>query len=292
MRDLFGNTEKYWYSLVSASPMPENGERANVAVLVGNGRVSAIRYHEQLPRLAGIAATDEINVYQAVLKEISEQVRSRGMPIESIQGILSPQMEIGKRRELQRAPDDALLDRLVSRFLAAPRQPARETNMEALVRKSMTRLDAQLARARPRGVLVQNDVRPGNLYEGKLDRYVPFHVPKLARALRGIGKDVLLDSLVIEDTHEIADVRVAAGRIGQAFYAYQRKLKPLIQQFANRDIRVIGVLQPGLPTDSADTRALREYIRDTWKRDAEVIDGNEQDVETELRQASKWVSAA
>ena len=66
----------------------------------------------------------------------------------------------------------------------------------------------------------------------------------------------------------------------------------VIKQFAGREIRLVGVLQPSAPNATPDTKALREYIMETWSRDAVVIDGNVCDVETELRNIASWVMAA
>jgi hypothetical protein len=293
MPDLFDNQEgeSHWYSVIAAAPVPESQESANVAVVVGNGRVNHLRYLDHLPRLQGIAAADEINVYQAVLESVAERLRSGGIDSAILKGILEPQMKIREPRRLYHAPSDEVVQRLVDRYLAPPAQPAKSVNLEALINQSVSKLDQEIKLAKPKGVLVASNVKPRTLYEGKLERHVPFTVPLLARALRGLSRDVLIDSLVVDDEHHPAVVRAAAGRIGQAFYAYDAKLRSVIRDYAGREIRVVGVLQQSKSQDSHQTEALREFISDMWGHHATVIDGNESDVIAELRVHGEWILA-
>ena len=292
MHDLFRDTERYWYSLVSAAPMPESGERVNIGVLVGNGHVTALRFKKKLPRLAGIAAADAVNVYVAVLETVADMIRTRPMEFDSVSGILAPQLVLGECRDLARAPDEALLERLTERFLSAPKQPVRE-NLEALVTRSVAKLDVHLNRAKPPGVLIDRDVRLKNLYDGKIQRHVLYHVPHLARAFRGsFGRDALIDSLAVESANDVQSVREAAGRIGQAFNAYGGKLRPLIRAQSNSELRLVGVLHPTPADASPDSIAIRDYIFESWSRDAEVIDGNRTDIESALRELGAWVGGA
>ena len=293
MRDLFQDVDPraHWYALVSAAPAPETGESVNVAVLFGNGRPVHLRYLERLPRLSGIAAADEINVFEAVLSAVATKI-SHGAELSDIALMMAPQMFLKEPRALFQELSDALVERIAQRYLTTPKAPPREINMDALIAKSTTLLDEQIARAKRKGVLVQRNVRPKTLYEGKLDRFVPFTVPKIARALRGFGRDVLIDSLVVDQDQPPATIRMAAGRIGHAFFAYDAKLKPIIRQYAGREIRTLGILQPVKATDSRDTLELRDYIRDSWSKHAIVVDANEDEVVNELRKQSDWILEA
>lgn len=280
----------FWYSLVAASPIPERGEAVNVAVLLGNGAPYAIRFLDRLPRLACIAASDEINVYQAVLEGIAEAIE-HGATLESLAVTLGPQMFLRKPRALFHEPSAELFDRLERQFLAPPSQPVRRINEEALIRRSLAKLDEEIAKSRIKGVTVAHRVRPKSLYEGKLDRYVAFRVPPIARALRSFGRDVLLDGLVVEETHDPVALRSSVSRIGQAFYAYD-KLRKVIRERTSREIRTVGVLQPGSPSDSEDTRAMREFIKEMWSHHALVIDGDQESIEAQLHEQMKWVAGA
>ena len=96
-----------------------------------------------------------------------------------------------------------------------------------LVARSAEQLDRVIQQARPRGI-IQSDVRPRTLYEGKVDREVPFHVPRLARALRGQHRDVLVDSVLVEAETLESAIRRATTRINRAFFLY-RRLEPAIE---------------------------------------------------------------
>jgi hypothetical protein len=297
MPDLFealpgeSRQDHHWFSLVGASPSPESGESVNVAVVFGNGRAYGLRYLHRLPRLAGIAAADEVNVYEAVLHHVAEQI-DRGAPLDLLRPMLAPQMLVSEPKALHRMPDDELMESIVASYLSAPKEPERTVNLEALIRKSTARLQSQIEQLQIKGLMVQQNVRPHNLFAGKLDRVVPFRVPKLARALRGFSRDVLVDSLVIESSQDRGTIRMATARIGEAFFAYDAKLKHLVRAHTRRELRTVGVLHPGSRDDSADIQALRDYIRDHWSKHATVIDGNEQDVVAALREHGEWAVEA
>ena len=293
MDDLFAQLPTTsWYALVAATPRPESGEAANVAVLFGNGRAYGLRFVERLPRLCGIAAADEINVYEAVLRSVNETIGRQGLELTTVAAMLAPQMAVQPPRPLLRDADDMILEQLARRFLAAPSEPARETNPEALITKSLTKLDDELARVKGRGVSVQRNVQPSTLYEGRLDRFVPYAVPRISRALRGFSRDVLIDSLLVDSEHDVANIHRAASRIGHAFYSYDRKLRSLIREYSGRELRTVGVLQPGRPDDSQETVELREYISDTWSQHARVVDGNKEDIVAALTAEAEWAGAS
>jgi hypothetical protein len=279
---------RYWYSLVAASPAPETGESVNVAVLFGNGQAVHLAYRDHLPRLCGIAAADEINVYEAVLSSVAKRV-GQGLDVATVAGMLAPQMFLKAPRLLLQDLSDSLIETIRDRYLTTPQGPPASLNVDALVRKSVARLDRTINELKPTGVIVQRNVRPSTLFEGKLDRFVPFTVPKLARAFRGFGRDVLIDSLEVDDLQATANVRVAAARIGQAFFAYDQKLRPLVRDYAGREFRTLGILHPANAEESANTLELREYIKDSWAQHATVVDGTHEDILRELRAQADWI---
>ncbi|GJG84860.1 hypothetical protein tb265_00410 [Gemmatimonadetes bacterium T265] len=286
------DADEHWYALISASPRPETGESANVGLVVGNGTVAYVDYLPHLPRLCGLAATDEVRVYEQLLAALAESVRRRERTnVADFPALLGPQLTLEPRRRLYRQPNDNLIRQMQERFLAAARPGPLLDGEDALVARSVAQLDEQLAAVRRRGVLVYEDVRPRSLYEGKLDRYVPFRVPKLARALRGARGDVLIDSLAITADDDTKDVRAVAFRIAQAFYTYQVSLKPIIRAYAAREIRTVGVLQRSSAQESIDTAELREFVRDAWGHHGEVIDGNATDATAALDAFAAWAEA-
>jgi hypothetical protein len=273
---------------VAVAPKPETGESANVAILLGNGRLFRMTYVDRLPRLCGIAAADEIAVYEAVLQSLAERV-NRGIALEDLQPMLGSQMKLSDPRALFVEPTDELLERLSKRFLHAPRV-VQSHNEDAIIRRSTTRLDAAIAGADRRGVLIADDVRPNSMYE-KIERHMRGHrIPKIARAIRGFHRDVLIDSISIESAYEKRDMREVAMRIQEAFYVYDKRLRTLIRQHANTEIRTVGVLHALSHDASEDLLDFRDFVRDTWKQQhANVIDGSTTDVPTAIRHEIDWV---
>ncbi len=287
---LQGDDQAFWYSLVAAAPVPETGECVNVAVLFGNGRATHLRYLDSLPRLAGLAAADEINVFQTMLQSVAETVNGRGVDVEQVRAMIAPQLSVHPPRRLFQAVTESLVERIAVRYLSTPKAPAREANLEAIVRRSLAKLDDEIGQVRRPGLLVYENVRPKTLYPGRLDRIVGYRVPRLARALRSMGpRDVLVDSLVVDEGQDRGDTHKAVGRISQAFFAYDTQLRRHIRQFAGREIRLVGILQPGISGESPDTRALRDFIKDEWSHHAEVVDGNEKNIPVELGKFVDWV---
>ena len=285
------DADEHWYALISASPRPETGECANVGLVVGNGTVASLNYVPHLPRLCGLAAPDEVRVYEQLLEALAESVRRRERTgVSDLPALLGPQLSLQPRRRLYRQPSDALLEQLRERFLAAARPGPLVDGEDALVARSVAQLDEQLGVVRRPGVLVYADVRPRALYEGKLDRFVPFRVPRLARALRGPRRDVLVDSLAITADDDTKDVRAVAFRIAQAFYTYQVSLKSIIRSHAAREIRTVGVLQRSSAQGSIDTAELRAFVLDAWGHHGEVIDGNATDATAALDGFAAWAA--
>lgn len=282
-------TAGYWYALIAASPTPETEEAANVAVVVGNGHAVQLGYVPGLPRLCGLASAAEAEVYEAILASVTDRVR-RGVAVPELEAMVGPQLRVMRRRALYRTPSDALLKQLCSRYLErAPSDPAAEA-ARALVRRSERRLATELERASvPIGFEVLARVRPVKLYGTRLDKYVSYTVPALSRAVRSAQRDLLIDSVLVEPGTRGRPLNQTATRVGKAFWAYRRRLRPFIRELAQRDVRVVGVVHAGTPGDDADTLFAREYVKHLWGQDAFVIDGNEQDVAGELRAQMAWL---
>lgn len=276
-------SSQYWYSLIAASPNPETEEAANVAVVVGNGQAVQLVYHQDLPRLCGLANAADVALYRTVLESVKERV-NKGIDPKELEGLLGPQLTLKRQRALYRAPSDDLLRRLRRDYLEKPAGQSLEAAANALQRRSTAVLLKSLQRVVPFGVDVKERVTPRKLYGPGLKSHVGFRVPPIARAVRFERVDVLVDSVLVEPGNLGRALTVAAGRVSEAFFAYNRELRPLIEQYAGRQVKLIGVLHPG-PVDDADTSHRRDWIKHTWQVDAQVVDGNEQDVDAAIRDA-------
>jgi hypothetical protein len=278
-RDL--KNRSFWYSLVAASPNPETEEAANVAVVVGNGKVVRLEFLERLPRLCGLANPEDIAVYEAVLRGVAERA-NRGIDPAELQDLMGAQLRIMRKRELYKQISDDLIARLKKQYLERPSGQAVDDATRALVRRSTARLDEALAGVVSTGTEIARRVTPRKLYGHKLDRYVRYRVAPIERAIRLPNVDVLVDSIVVEPETRGRPLSQATVRVSQAFYAY-KKLRPEIQNYANRDVYTVGVLHPSSTSDDSDTLQRRDWVRHLWSSDAVVIDGNEVDIANELR---------
>ncbi len=274
----------WWYSLVTAAPVPEAGEAVNVGVLLGNGATSHLAFRPQLPRLACIAEGEVIEAFQSILESVQETV-SRGMAVEDLQAMIGPQLRIAEPRRLFLQPDDEMIRRLVRRFLHAPRKSAVE--IDEVVARSDAQLQHELDEVPLRGLQMVERVKPVNLYGLDLRRRVGMRVPEIARALRSFHRDVLIDSVAVERNLTQKALREATGRIGRAFWAYN-KLRGEIQSLENRTIRLVGVLHPSGDNATRGAIEAREYIKHVWSADAEVIDGDSVNVSAALRDYAEW----
>jgi septum formation inhibitor MinC len=269
----------YWYSLIAASPNPENEEAANVAVVVGNGLATRLVYSNELPRLCGVATSADTAVFRTILQSLADRV-NQGIDRAELQALLGPQLRIMRSRALYREPTDEVLARLRKQFLEKPRGQGDEAAAKALVRRSTNALDSVLRRSAPRGVELTEKATPRRLYERRLDTHVGFQVPRIARAVRFAERDVLIDSVLVERETAGRPLSIATSRVSQAFFAYNQ-LRSTIRQYANRDVILIGVIHPG-STEDANMLQRREWVKHTWRPDSDVIDGNEVDVEAAL----------
>jgi hypothetical protein len=219
-------------------------------------------------------------VYEAVLRTISDRV-NRGIDPSELQAMLGPQLRIMKRRQLFKQPSDELLMRLKKQFLERPSGQSVDDATKALVRRATARLDEALSRVGHLGVEVAQRVTPRKLYGHKLDRYVGYRIPQIARAVRLPNVDILVDSIVVEPDTKGRPLNQAAVRVSQAFYAYNR-IRPVITKYVNRDVTAIGILHPSSSGDDADALQRRDWVKHLWSSDALVIDGNEVDIAAEL----------
>jgi DUF3037 family protein len=274
----------WWYALVTAAPVPEAGEAINVGVLLGNGKTSHLAFRPQLPRLNSVADGEMIEALQAILESVRENV-ARGMDVRDLQMLIGPQLRIAHPRQLFVAPDDDVIRRLVRRFLYAARKSPVE--IDEVIARSDAQLRRELSDVPLQGLQVVERARPINLYGVDLQRRAGFRVPEIARALRSFRRDVLIDSVAVERNSTTKALREATGRIGRAFWVYN-KMRAEIHQLENRTIRVVGILHPSGDNPTPGAIQAREYIKHVWSADADVIDGDAVNVETALRGYADW----
>jgi hypothetical protein len=275
------DTSGYWYSLVAASPNPETEEAANVAIVAGNGVAYRIVFDPNMPRLCGLADAQDVAVYRTILKAVEDQVR-RGINPVDLQAQLGAQLQLRTPRALFKEPTDEVLARLSKNFLERPKAMGDEAAASELVRKSTGFLAAALVKAAPRGADISERVTPKKLYGHKLGSHLPYRVPAIATAVRLGHVDVLVDSLIVENDVSLRAITVATGRVSLAFFAYNQ-LRQAIHEYTARDVALIGVIHPSKNGDPT-TNQRREWVKHSWQSDAEVIDGNEVDVQAALRE--------
>jgi hypothetical protein len=279
----------YWYALLAVAPQPETLEAANVAVVFGNGRTFALKFLPKLPRLCGLASSHEVQYYQAILEQCEDRVR-RGIDLVELAGMLGPQVALREPVRLYAEPTDDLLEKIASRFLDSPEDTFRRQG-EAVATHSTERLDKAIQAILPRAVDVVSRPRPNRLYGDKIERFVREHkIPRIARALRSHSRDVLIDSITIDNRYRTRDMIVYAERVDTAFFLYSRYLRPIVRERLNRDIRLVGVIHPLAPDASQPMRDMRDRTADMWRHhEAIVIDGTGPEIESSLIEQADWL---
>jgi hypothetical protein len=278
----------YWYSLITAAPRPEINERAAVAVLFGNGSPFLLRYYSKLPRLSCLARADEIRVYEEILASIADRVTGSRLDLQMMRILVGPQLTIESPRPLLNDFSDELVERTCRRWLSRPSNTSAVDSTLALVRRSVADLDKDIRSAKISESFIQRSVRPSKLYGREIQRHIGYEVPPLARAIRGFGRDVLVDALRINGEFDAASVRAASFRIGEAFYAY-RSVRETIRLTQNREIRVVGILQPSGQKPTREVLLSRDFVRSVWaQQEAHVIDGDQEDVVAALAAEGEW----
>jgi hypothetical protein len=277
---------RHWYALISASPRPEAGEAVNVGVLYGNGAPVHLDYVEQLPRLVGLVAPEELYLFRGILSAIAERVET-GADLPTLRSTIGPQLRISPPHELFKAPSEQVFSLLRHRYLTTP--TAREALREEtrLVQRSEKRLDRLLGGVVRFGLDIVEDVTFDKLYASKREELPTVRVPRLARAFRGHARDLLVDGVLIEAQTADFAVRSATTRVSRAFWYYDR-LRQAIQTVDGREIRTVGVLLTRPKEHAPEVIEARDYIRHVWERDALVVDSSQPDGQDVLREQMVW----
>lgn len=210
-----------WIALVAASPEPESRERVNIGLLFGNGEPNRLEFIDGLPRLAGLVPPDELLVYESLLRAAAEQLTD-GHELSVLQTVLAPQIRISEPRALYRPADDAVVALLRGRYLARRRpgphkMPTADLQLQHATEVELDRIIGSIARL---GVKVTRNPRIERLYPDALASE-GFTVPRIARALRGDRRDLLVDSVQVIDGRIRAAIGDATARVGRAFWHYK-----------------------------------------------------------------------
>ena len=279
--------ERHWYSLVSAAPVPETGEAVNVAIVFGNGRANYLDFVRSLPRLSCLLPSAEIALYAEILEGCKDRI-DRGIDPLELAALLGPQLFMRPPRTLYAEMSDQLVSQLRHRYRASPRNddPADE---DALVQRSRQQLDRVVRRTRFPQSMIQTEVTPPKLYEGRFKGLSGHRVPRLSLALRDRGRDLLLDSVAIEQPYQARDIRDVASRISQAFFMYDQYRGP-IRDLTGTEVRTVGVLYPLPETAPAPLKDLFEFTQKIWTdQHARVITGSVEEIADQLRRDTDWV---
>lgn len=282
--------ERYWYSLIGASPFPESGESVNVAVAFGNGKIVNIDFDERLSRLQGLVSADHRALFSAILKQLHSSITA-GLTLDQLAITLGPQFVIGQPRSLQVEYSDRVIRALRAAYLAPAPSPREQ--VESFLKESLRTLDHFYREVDHAGVQYVRGRRSlTELYQHKLDRYVTVKVPPIRRMIRAEKRDVLLNTLRIRPgiPESIIDNHVA--RASRQFYAF-KELESQIRLHAGKEVMLVGIIQP-LPTDA--TRAeveLANWASEVWQSDANVLRPmNGDDVRRDLKALVDWSRAA
>lgn len=282
MRD---HVSDYRFAIVSASPTPELGERANVAIVVGNGTPTKVLTAPGVPRLAGMIATDEVGVYGRMLSGL-EQLVDAGATWEEVSVRLGPQFTTGPLQPLLAPYSEDTFRVLRAAILERPIVPYR-TEAETADRRAGVMLARLVDQLRPRGTVVVRRKSIEDLYQAKLSRFVNYSIPKARAVVRGEGRDIVLDSVLVEPSRSKGPVNVGVMRASRIFHAYHR-LESLIERQAATKVQRVGVILPSESKPTADSIAAREWVRAVWEVDALVIDGDHEPLSEVLRDRLTW----
>src|SRR5207245_6788269 len=129
---------QWWYSLIWASPRPESAERVNVGLLLGNGKPTRVEYLPDLPRLTGLVAPDELQVFVAIMESLQQAVAS-GIELTRLRQVAGPQLRIAEPKHLYVEPNEVIVRSLVRGLLESPRLQA--TRDEAQVARTQSEHD-------------------------------------------------------------------------------------------------------------------------------------------------------
>lgn len=278
-----------WFALVAATPQPEAGEAVNVGIIYGNGVPSRLEFLEGLPRLSGLVRPDEVGLIQEVMRTAAQRLVS-GVSLEALRTSLSPQLRVSRPRGLFRLPDDKTAQVLRERYLAAtPRVERGVAEDVALRKQSEHDLDRVVSRVSRLGMDVVRNARFEKLYKERPAWSEQVRVPRLARALRGDRRDILIDSVLVQPMKVNQAIAVATSRIGRAFWYYKR-LKGDIRAASGRDVITVGVLLDGHTDGEREVVEARDYIKHTWTPDADlVLEVDRQADLNQLRERVRWL---
>ncbi|HET7023841.1 MAG TPA: hypothetical protein VFI39_01390 [Gemmatimonadales bacterium] len=284
------HAESWWYSLVSASPLPEAGEAVNIGIVTGNGTPRDLRYMPGLPRLVGLLPQSELMMYEDLLDRVRARITSE-TSLDTLRVLVGPQVQFSQPKGLLVEPSERIIDILQRKFLQRPQGAVvRELRDQRL--KAGDLVDQRISGLLTAGGLrYERRVSLGALSDDLAGLARQHRVPGLSRAVIAQRRIVLLDSVVVEGRKETEAIRLAASKIGKAFWLY-RRLRDEIHSIAGVDIRTVGII--GLAAHGRDQEVSEagEYIKHLWQQDADaVIDDGNPASHSRLAEELQWVSA-
>jgi hypothetical protein len=284
------SSQQWWYALIAASPRPETSELVNIGLLLGDGGPSRVEFLLDLPRLTSLVAQDELTVFAEIMEGL-RQAAAEGMDINVLRQVAGPQLRIGEPRHLYVEPDDSTVRSLVKGLLESPRKRRAQAEQRIMRSKTEHELDRLIGGVVTAvGLRVERRPTLQKLYEDLPPSITEARLPSLSRALRSQRRDVLLDSVLVEEHDPLAAIRIATTRVGRAFWYYKR-LRAHLEKTSGREVRTIGVLLNGVPHKSSQVTEAREYINHIWSQDADlVVDVERKEDLAALRKQMQWLA--
>jgi len=266
------NLPRYWFSVVSALPDPEAIERVNVAIAVGDYNRVRIHYLNDLPKLACLVSPNQVKVFRAVLAGLAERVRTPEDYFLASK-TLGPHFHVEAPRELYHPPDSSILRLLADRYLQVHKGEKKKAVRKSVQRIASKRLDILLTETLPMGAIVEKVATVDRLYP-KLAPAGVFsaEVPRLNRAVRFSDVDILIGSIVVEDTGDIDPLEItrdAAARISQAFWQYSQA-RSIVRTETGRDLKTLGIIFNG-SSDRPEVVSAKRFVRHLWEADADKL---------------------
>jgi len=261
----------WWYSLVSAEPDPEAGERVNVGLLIGNGRLLQLEYDPDLPRVRCITDPTDRRLLSEALRAAAKSL-SRFEELTSLRSFLGPQVSISPPRGLYAQPDRRTIAALKERYL---RDPSKGSAKRSKARR-VSRIDDALKPILHRSIRYQlrKSVTPEKLYPEQPIFDVP--VPALDRAVRSDTRDLLIGGVTVRQKSPLKTIQgTITVRLGRAFWHYS-EAKERIHSQVGREVRTLGLVFNTAQSRTSELDEAIEYLEHVWGRDVDrfvVVEG-------------------
>jgi hypothetical protein len=272
-----------WFAVIQAAPIPELGERVNVALLVGDGVAEELFYLQGLPRLVGLATPGERQAVEAMLESTRDWLAG-GKSVDEIAARVGPQLNVSSPQLLFTPVSREILATLKASYLEAAGSGelvARETGARW---RAERKIDELLGGALPAvGVKLLHRATPRQIFPDAEERVFHSPVPAIARAVRLGPLDYLVDGVIVEPGHVTSAVTAATTRIDRAFWHY-RTAKDDLRRVYGRGVVTVGLLFDGGRSADREVAEAVDYVRHIWGYHADhILDGAKQEQRAALR---------